>query len=598
MSGSPLRVAFYGRVSTEDNQDPTLSLPRQLANCEQAVERMGGQIMVRYYDVESGAGRYEARGSVIALRGFEIPIPRKGGLPELLEAARGSRFDVVVCESISRIARAPAVTFRVEEELLEAGVRLWPIDEPWEESFGSIVLRHVNVGLARGYLHELKVKSRQGIEAAARQGRHAGGTALYGYRFRELPHPNPHKARQGQKLKVLETDPVRAPIVRMIFDDYVVRGLSISEIREKLNADLDRYPPPESPDPRRRTGQWGRSSVWEILRNPKYTGYQVWNRKARKRGGKINPPEAWVWSEEPAHEALVSREMFERGILAGLSRNNASRSERPEERRRKRKYLLRSLLRCGVCGLRMHGDHRRRSTYYVCEEYRRPAGMRLREHPRTVYLREDVAVERVVEFLRTHVFGPERAELLRRELEATDPEADAGRDEIEQIRDLVDDVELRIRRQMDNLEREDPDGEAAEEIRTRLRELARTKARKQRELEAAERALAGRPDPGTARAFLDMLPLLEVDARMLEKQSFRQLLEALSFEARFDPVRKELAVRVVLHPDFLVPGEASAASPPLSEPLSSHDPSAQVRGPERHPLRQRPREESNLRHPV
>jgi hypothetical protein len=24
------RFAFYGRVSTEDNQDPTLSLPRQL----------------------------------------------------------------------------------------------------------------------------------------------------------------------------------------------------------------------------------------------------------------------------------------------------------------------------------------------------------------------------------------------------------------------------------------------------------------------------------------------------------------------------------------------------------------------------------------
>jgi hypothetical protein len=31
-----VRWAFYGRVSTEDNQDPTLSLPRQLANCEVA----------------------------------------------------------------------------------------------------------------------------------------------------------------------------------------------------------------------------------------------------------------------------------------------------------------------------------------------------------------------------------------------------------------------------------------------------------------------------------------------------------------------------------------------------------------------------------
>ena len=87
-------------------------------------------------------------------------------------------------------------------------------------------------------------------------------------------------------MKVLEPDPIQAPVVRMIFTDYVAGGLSLSAIREKLNADLDRYPPPESPDPRRRLGEWGRSSVWEILHNPKYTGYQVWNRRARKRGGK------------------------------------------------------------------------------------------------------------------------------------------------------------------------------------------------------------------------------------------------------------------------------------------------------------------------
>jgi hypothetical protein len=80
------------------------------------------------------------------------------------------------------------------------------------------------------------------------------------------------------------------------------------------------------------------------------------------------------------------------------------------------------------------GWRQRRSTYYVCEEYRRPASMRLREHSRAVYLREDVAAERVVEFLRTHVFGEERTELLLKELEATDPEADEERDEVEQIR--------------------------------------------------------------------------------------------------------------------------------------------------------------------
>lgn len=148
----------------------------------------------------------------------------------------------------------------------------------------------MNVGLARGYLYELKAKSRQGIETAARQGRHPGGKALYGYRFREERHPNPHKAAQGMKVKFLVPDEVRAPVVRMIFEDYVVHGQALREIQAKLNEDLERYPPPESPDPARRTGRWGHSSVWEILHNPKFTGYQVWNRRQRKRGGKTNPP--------------------------------------------------------------------------------------------------------------------------------------------------------------------------------------------------------------------------------------------------------------------------------------------------------------------
>ncbi len=60
------------------------------------------------------------------------------------------------------------------------GARLCCADEPFGESFGSIVLRHVNVGLARGYLHELKVKSRQGIETAAKQGRHAEASRCTG----------------------------------------------------------------------------------------------------------------------------------------------------------------------------------------------------------------------------------------------------------------------------------------------------------------------------------------------------------------------------------------------------------------------------------
>jgi hypothetical protein len=37
--------AFYGRVSSDDAQDPSLSIPRQLSACERAVAASDGEIV-------------------------------------------------------------------------------------------------------------------------------------------------------------------------------------------------------------------------------------------------------------------------------------------------------------------------------------------------------------------------------------------------------------------------------------------------------------------------------------------------------------------------------------------------------------------------
>jgi site-specific DNA recombinase len=575
-AGTALRFAFYGRVSTEDNQDPTLSLPRQLANCERAAAQAEGRIVAHFYDVESGAISLEGRGSGKGLVGFDIPIQRDGGLGDLIEGASSGSFDAVVCESINRLSRNPSVTFRVEEQLADDGVRLWAIDEPFEESFGSIVLRHVNVGLARGYLHELKVKSRQGIETAAKQGRHAGGKPLYGYRFAESKHPNPHKAAQGLKVKVLEPHTGTAPVVKMIFHDYVVNGFTITELVRKLNSNLKRYPPPQSPDPKRRTGMWGRSSVWEILHNPKYTGYQVWNRRQRKRGGKMNPPEKWIWSENPAHESLVSRELFDRANLTAIKRDNVTKAASGQEDYRKHVYVLRSFLRCAICGLRMHGKVRRGKTaYYTCEVNRRQAGLVPEDHPRMVYLREDQAGEKIVEFLSGHVFGPDRIEALKKALAETEPQNGNGHREFERLRSELDGIQKRIRRLVTNLEAQEADSQIADDLRGRLEELAALRAKRLRDLEALGTQRAETPDRESAEALVGALPLLDVDWGLVSDRDFRDLLAALNFEARYDPRKHELIVSVSLvqelvHPDgsrapllFVPPAGFEPATPGL-----------------------------------
>jgi site-specific DNA recombinase len=130
--------AWYGRVSTEDEQDPTLFFPRQLKNAERQVAEAGGRIVARYYDVESGTRAYDARGSG-SLAGFDIPIPRDGGLQDLLADAgrRPGRFDRVIVESISRLSRNSSVAFWVEDELRSAGsVSARPTSQ-WRRPSGS-----------------------------------------------------------------------------------------------------------------------------------------------------------------------------------------------------------------------------------------------------------------------------------------------------------------------------------------------------------------------------------------------------------------------------------------------------------------------------
>jgi site-specific DNA recombinase len=98
-------------------------------------------------------------------------------------------------------------------------------------------------------------------------------------------------------------------------------------IAERLTA--DQIPPPSGHDrarnPHRLGLAWSKSAVRAILANPRYTGYQVWNKQRRDEvlldvddvaAGHIskmrwNPKQQWVWSAEPTHQALVSRETFD-----------------------------------------------------------------------------------------------------------------------------------------------------------------------------------------------------------------------------------------------------------------------------------------------
>ena len=147
-----VRVAFLGRCSTEDQQDPRQSLIRQLGNSKTALPE-SWVIVAKFYDVESGRMELDARGQKTDYERFDLPIARDGGIADLLaEAAhQNRRFDVVICESISRVARRAYEGLSVERELERADVPLFAANEPITLS-GSraqrILQRRINQSVA------------------------------------------------------------------------------------------------------------------------------------------------------------------------------------------------------------------------------------------------------------------------------------------------------------------------------------------------------------------------------------------------------------------------------------------------------------------
>lgn len=114
-----------------------------------------------------------------------------------------------------------------------------------------------------------------------------------------------------------------------------------------------------------------------------------------------NDTEKWIYSDQPAHAAIVADETFcqVQRLLQARPANVGGR--RP--RRTERPYLLRGLLFCGLCGRRMQGSWNNDRPYYRCRAMAADAGPDTLRHPRAIYLREAAIVPRLDAWLAEHI---------------------------------------------------------------------------------------------------------------------------------------------------------------------------------------------------
>ncbi|WP_171050060.1 recombinase family protein [Nocardia cyriacigeorgica] len=546
-------MAFAGRTSTADLQDPTLSIPRQFSNSNLALPA-GAMITAHFWDVESGRMDLTDRGTGSAHEQFSIPVPRDGGIQDLLaEANRADRrFDYVICESIERIARRTYTGTDIEHRLEKAGVTLLAADEPFrlavpdsgrkEKRATQVLTRRVKQGVAEFYVLEMLEKSWDGFAVHTEAGFNVG-KPCYGYRAKHVPHPVPAKRAKGQKKTLLEPDPMRGPVVQRMFRWRCDERLTYQQIADRLNDDLVSNPPPIPVDPATAAGKWTWSNVREVLTNPKHTGHMVWNRRGRKSNrNRTNPVSEWVWSPQRVHEPLISLDDFlvaqEVGPTVQRSRGGAGQNPHPQT---KRSYRYRSYVFCDHCSRRMNGKTRKIAAYYVCAPKKNyiPEG-----HPTggSFFLREQAITEHLNTFLNQHVFGRYRRTLLTDDRAHEKAEA-ARQREITALRAGITEIDAKIKRLVRSLELVDePDSDLIRDINERRAELRAQQAQLRTKLESLRTEAVDAPNP----SLIEQLPNGYIAVEKLPLELARDLFEALRLEIRYNKTREQLHYRITL----------------------------------------------------
>jgi hypothetical protein len=287
--------------------------------------------------------------------------------------------------------------------------------------------------------------------------------------------------------------------------------------------------------------------VREILINPKYTGYMVWNRRAmkdRRHPGKHNPRDEWVISSQPQHPALVSIETFlaaqvsRRRVGARPDSDAAGANPHPNT---KTVYRLRSYVFCALCDVRMYGKRNRHGTIYsYCQPRDRPLPD---GHTPTIWLREDRVLEALTTFFNTYVLAPDRMQLVAASLPPASKQVVVRhqRDE-EAIKRKIAEINGRMDNLIGTLERStNPGGQFALRTEHRIGDLEREAADLTRKLH--DNQVAAPKAPADDVSLLRHLPVTTVDLKDLATDRLRRFLEAFHIEIHYDASTRRARIK-------------------------------------------------------
>jgi len=294
------RAAEYVRMSTDHQKYSTQSQSRAIA--EYARER-GLTIVRRYADEGKSGLSFEGRPALQRL---------------IADVQSGTAdFNTVLVYDVSRWGRFQNSDEGAYYEFIctKAGVRVQYCAEPYINDGGLIapLMKSLKRAMAAEYSRELSVKVWNGQRKLTELGFRTGGQAGYGLRRLLLDEQGRPKCllKSGEQ-KALRTDrvilvpgpPGEVATVRKIFDLFIRERATTGRIAAILNR--ERIPSLNG-------NPWNLKAIYDILRNEKYAGTNLFNCTSRNLSRKLrrNPRSMWV-RRIGAFEPLVSLSDFNR----------------------------------------------------------------------------------------------------------------------------------------------------------------------------------------------------------------------------------------------------------------------------------------------
>ena len=336
-----MRAALYARVSTEAQADRG-TIGSQLALLREHIAAADDELVGEYVDDGYSGARLD-----------------RPGLDALRDAAEAGLVERVWCLSPDRLARAYAYQVLVLDELDRFGVVVAFTDSPGlaADDPQSVLLTQVQGVIAEYEKAKIAERYRRGKLFRARAGEIVTWKSSYGYRR------VPRSAATGRAHhEVYEPE---AAVVRRIFADRAA-GITVREICRRLNADA-------IPSP---TGKptWGHSTLCRLLRNEAYVGRVYYNRtesvpdrRPTRRTRQVpRDRDEWIPIDCPR---IVSDELFQ--AAGRVATDNTKWSPRRAE---PGQWLLKGLVKCGVCGVgtnchKMRGRNGTWHRYYYCRNH-------------------------------------------------------------------------------------------------------------------------------------------------------------------------------------------------------------------------------------